>query len=84
MLQAQIFESAKETPVPIEKYAEFVIEPHLPTDEGGFMDSIPDHVLLNETLHDANLRDYILSGRVPTVHTIFRYGHINIHRLFDY
>ena len=74
MLQAQIFESAKENPVPFEKYTEFAIEPLLPTDEGGFMESIPDHVLRNETLDDTNLRDYILSGQVPTVHTIFRFG----------
>lgn len=77
MLQAQIYESAKAHPWGfIEKYAEFVIEPTLPSDEGGFMESIPDHVLQNETLNDANLRAYILDGRVPTVHTIFRCAYI--------
>ena len=77
MLQAQIFESAKAHPIGFavqqEQYAEFVIEPHLPPAEGGLLDFIPSHVLQNETLHDTNLRAYILDGRVPTVYTIFRW-----------
>ncbi len=71
MMQSHIYESIQY--VVKEKFEEFIISPELPSHEGGLLDMVPSSILSNETLHDTDLRVHILSGRVPTVYTIFRF-----------
>jgi hypothetical protein len=74
MIQAQIYAGIQSIQVPRpEKYPEFLLSPELPEDSGGIMDTIPADVLGSEAVHEPDLRKHLLSGTVPTVHTIFRY-----------
>eukprot|EP01034_Spumella_vulgaris_P034969 gene34969-43120_t len=43
----------------------------LPPENGGAVTEVPECVLNRETQDDAELREKIIAGRVPTVDTIF-------------
>ena len=45
---------------------------------GGVVTTVPLHILNQETKDDEVLREKIMSGKVPTIDTIYRYVYMYI------
>lgn len=66
------------------KHFEFDLSISLPPENGGNVSEVPECVLNRETQDDAELREKIIAGRVPTVDTIFRYQFPSFSLYFNY
>jgi hypothetical protein len=50
----------------------FNIIPDLPADMGGYIDTIPDRILMQESANDVILRQKLISLAVPTIDTVVK------------